>query len=495
MKRTNAFVIVFILVIILIRPAFAIAQEADNENVKVSAAGLAPASETFLLNNEESTAEIKLETSAPSETSENSETTKTTEVTEITEPSEPSEPSESSEESEEIDKVEESIEDSQQEEETEDNQKEDNKKNPEKKEEPKEKNNWLEKSSGRQLNALKSRLTNLQNIYNVNYRTFRIANAINTFEKADNHKKRNNAYLLDLTKQIPFTVYASSYIFPELIKLNVEKFNSYLFDVEKTITDEIKDTPEEIEKLMEDISKSVDNYLLVSDFYEKLAIKNQEKLDELIKINSKNNNLTPIGFYIKNTNKQIIEIVKKQIESMLGISDQLKLAVEYSKEQIVFMNRHNQSIPVKGKYIAEIRSSFKDFEKFLESYENKQEFNIHLFSTNCTNRFNDVEKLIGKEEIRESHIKKSIKTNNFVLPTKQVNNYNEKENLEKAFVLFELAEINKELSEQLLVFIDGESWQSRYEEPNDESDKDKADKEPTTLPKGQKPKLIDFEEE
>ncbi len=284
MKRTIIPVIVYILAIIFTRPAFAIDQEADNENVKVSVAGLAPASETFLLDKEESTAEVKLESS---ETSENSEISKTTEVTEITE---------SSDSSEKLDKVDESIEDIQKEKETEDNQEDDNKKIPEKKEEPKEKNNWLEKSSGKQLNALKSRLNNLQNIYNVNYRTFRTANAINSFEKADNHKKRNNAYLLDLTKQIPFTIYASSYIFPELIKLNIEKFNSYLLDVEKTITDEIKDTPEEIEKLIENISKSVDNYLLISDFYEKLALRNQAKLDELNKINTRNNNLTPNGF-------------------------------------------------------------------------------------------------------------------------------------------------------------------------------------------------------
>ncbi len=179
---------------------------------------------------------------------------------------------------------------------------------------------------------------------------------------------------------------------------------------------------------------------------------------------------------------------------MQGISDQLKLAVEYSKEQIVFMNRHNQSIPVKGKYIAEIRSSFKDFEKFIESYENKQDYNIYLLSTNCNNRFNDIEKLIGKEEIRESHIKKSIKTSNFVLPSKPVDNYNEKENLEKAFAIFELSEIDQELYEQLLVFVDGESWQSRYEEPKDDSNK-KEEESKSLIKSGKKPKLIDFEEE
>ncbi|MBP5467922.1 MAG: hypothetical protein J6Z11_01605 [Candidatus Riflebacteria bacterium] len=366
-------------------------------------------------------------------------------------------------------------------------------KSPKKDKEAKPEDTWLEKSTGRQLNGLKTSLEELQKVYNTNYRAFRIADAINSFEKNESDIKRNNSLLLDITKQQTFSIYASSYIFPELLKVNTEKMNLFLLSIEKTLTDEIKDTPEEVDKLIKQISESLNTYITINEAYRGLVSKAEENLDKLETINSKTNNLSKLGFYIKKTNKDIIKLIKNQIDSMLTLSEQLTLAIEYSKEQLNFINTHNQSIPVKGKYIAEIRSSFKDFEKFLESYETKQEYNFHLLSTANTQRFTELEKLIGKEEIREGFIKKHIKTSLYFPESKKISTFIAKEDLDKIFELLEITEIDKELYGKMLPYISGESWFCRYEE--EKSEKNKKESEEKAFDRSKMPKLIDFEEE
>ncbi len=363
-------------------------------------------------------------------------------------------------------------------------------KQPEQQEQP---NKWIEKSTGKQLNSLKRKLEELQKLYNINYKTFKIGDAINSFEKADTQQKRNNSLLLDVTKQQPFTIYATTYVFPELLKLNIEKNNAYLLNVEKTLTDEIKDTNEEIDELINKISDLLDSYNYISKVYKNLVLKEEKILTKLRNINSKTNNLTKFGYYIKNTNKNIIDIIQKQINSMNELIEQLDIALEYSKEQIKYIKTHNHSIPVKGKYIAEIRSSFKDFEKYLESYDNKQDYNYYLLSTNYSNRYDDVEKLIGKEEIREGRIKSHIKSSKFFNEAKSICIFNAKDELTSIFDLFEFSDVNTELYNQLIGFISDESWYSRYK---DETEADKATKDSDiTKDNKKKPKLIDFEED
>ena len=245
-------------------------------------------------------------------------------------------------------------------------------------EEKEQSGKWIEKSTGKQLNSLKSKIEELQKLYNINYRAFKIGDAINSFEKADSPKKRNNSLMLDITKQQPFTIYATTYVFPELLKLNIEKNNAYLLNVEKTLTDEIKDTNEEIDELINKISDLLDSYNSISKVYKNLVLKEENDITKLRNINSKTNNLTKFGYYIKNTNQNIITVIQKQIDSMNELVEQIDIALEYSKEQMKYIKTHNHSIPVKGKYIAEIRSSFKDLEKYIESYENKQEYNYYL---------------------------------------------------------------------------------------------------------------------
>ncbi len=353
-------------------------------------------------------------------------------------------------------------------------------------------NSWVETVSGKQLNNLKQNLENLQKIYNINYHASEIAKAINFVEKNDNYQKRNVDLLLDTTREAPFNIYASSYIFPELLKLNIQIFNEELLYSEKTITDEIADTPEELDKLINKISNNINNYKSIYSAYCNLVLKTKDSLNELKRTNTKTNNTTQTGYYIKRTNLSILETLEKQLDYLNEISEQLNYAIEYSKEQINFIITHNQTISIKGKYIAEIRSAFKDLEKFIEKYEYKQEYNYSLFSDKYSKRYDKIRKLIGNEEIRENRIYKQLKNQKY---KKSSYIFNANDDLKSIFELLDFYEANSELYENLLNYISNECWQSRYEEPKDDSkSENKNEKEEKTNIKKQKPKLIDFEE-
>ena len=357
------------------------------------------------------------------------------------------------------------------------------------------KNNWLEKSTGKQLNNLKTRLENLQDLYNTNYRAFRIGDAINSFEKTDSQKKRNNALMLDITKQQTFSIYASTYVFPELLKTNIERNNLILLNIEKELTDEIKDTTEEVDSQINKISNILKRYESIHKAYEDFTEKTARILKNLEKTNSRTNDLTKFGYYIKNTNNAIIDLINTELSYLSELVEQLKFSIEYSKEQIKYINTHNHSIAVKCKYIAEIRSSFKDYEKVIESYETKQEYNLHLLLTQYTKRHDKIKSLIGTEEIREGHIKKHIKNSKYFPESKKVALFNATEDLTKIFELFELSEIDSELYEQLLVYISDKDWYCRYKEEETDENKKETDKTDKTNKNKKKPKLIDFEED
>ena len=351
---------------------------------------------------------------------------------------------------------------------------------------------WIEKLSGRHLKELKGKMEELQKLYNTNYRAYRIGEAINSVDRAERQQKRNFTLIQDSTRQLPFSIYAITYIFPELLQIDIQRFNASLLETEKTITDEISETPEEIDKIIHQILNKVCNYDNVANIFSKLITKAEKKINDIKKINIRTYNLNNFGYYIKNTNLPIFDLVNEQLDSMREIIEQLSLAIEYSKKQIDFINKHNHGIARKGKYIAEIRSSFKDFEVFLENYEHKQSFNFHLLSKKYSDRFNEVEKLIGDEEIREGRIRKHIKLSKFIPTSKRLGVFNAKDELEKTFDLFELTKIDEQLYQILHPYISDESWNTRYEEPVDESENSKDSAKPKS---GKKPKLIDFEED
>ncbi len=358
------------------------------------------------------------------------------------------------------------------------------------KEEKKEKEDlWSEKISGKYLYTLKDNLEKLQNVYNINYKAYRIGNAINDFEKAENSQKRNNTLLQDLSRKNIFSVYASLYIFPELVKINIQHFINYLASEENNITDEISETPEELEKIINQVSEKIAIYKKVNKTLEKLVLDTENNISSLSKTNKRTNNLTKLGFYFKNTNESIFGIVDEQIGTMSEIADQLILSIEYAEKQIDFIKKHNLTISEMGKYLAEIRSIFKDFEKFIENYEYKHNYNFNILLTVYQKRLDRLTKLIGKEEIREGRIKQYIKTVNFTEISNTIRVFNAKDYLDKFFELFEMTEIDKKLYKQLFPYIDNSSsWQSRFKEDDSEKDENKQDKKI-------KPKLIDFEEE
>lgn len=344
---------------------------------------------------------------------------------------------------------------------------------------------WIEKLSGKRLNTLKSSLEELQNIYNKNYRTFCIGEAINNTEKAEPQQNRSNSLLLNISRQQPFSLYAASYIFPELLKTNIELFSKSLLETEKNLTDEIEETPEEVNKLITKISEDVQKYRKVEEAYKKLISQSEKVIKNLKRTNNRLNNLTSLGFYVKKKNGEILEIISKHIDSIGDIANQLEHAVDYSERQITFINQHNHGIAEKVKYITEIRSSFKDLELFFESLEAKEKFNFYLLDKIYSEYHDHLNQLIGNEEIRSGRINNYIRNRKFVPVHKSIDVFNAKDDLSSIFNLFNLRETDEKLYSVLLPYISDESWHCRYK---DETEKDKAEDKP-------KPKLIDFEED
>lgn len=322
-----------------------------------------------------------------------------------------------------------------------------------KSEEEKKKDLWLEKLTGKHLVSLKERLESLKQLYETNYEAFKIGEAINSVEKAENSQKRNFKLIQDLTKQYTFDIYASSYIFPELLKLNIQKFNTNSLGLEKTLTDEIAETQEEIDDYIKNLSQKVSDYKKLKQLYEKVVLKAQNSLDNLIKTNNKTNNLTKTGYFIKNTNQPILHVINEQVDSMSEIANQLDLAIEYSEKQLDFVNKHNLNISNIGKYIAEIRSSFKAIENHIESYEYRQNYNFYELSKLYETRYSEIEKMIGSEEVREGRIKAFIKAGKFSSFSQKIAKFDLIEEFNEAFELLGFSEVDTELYEQLLPYM------------------------------------------
>lgn len=354
---------------------------------------------------------------------------------------------------------------------------------------------WIENLSGTKLNSLKSCLEELQNTYNINYRAYCIGNAINNTDKAESQQKRNAETLLNINRQSPFSLNAAYYIFPEFLKLRIQSFSFNLLEIEKKLTDEISETPEEIDKLIDNLADEINKFTLINSNYKKLVSKIQNHLKFLRKINTKPHDITSFGAYLKKNNNEILDLADKQNENLAEIVEQLDLAIDYSEKQIKFIKQHNHSIALKVKYIAEIRSSFKDLENFLEKYKNKQKNNTNLLTNIYTEFHKTLKESIGNEEIRSGRINSLIRNSKFIPVSKTIETFSAKDDLDGIFSLLELTEVDQPLYTTILPYINGESWQSRYKEEEKKKDEAQEDDIKTKLKNKIVPKLIDFEED
>lgn len=366
-------------------------------------------------------------------------------------------------------------------------------KNP-KKQEPKEDNPWAEKVSGKQLNTLKAKLDSLQELYDINWRSYCIAEAINHVERADSPQKRNASLLGDLTRQQLFTAYAVTYVFPELLEIHLQNVSERLKKRAASLVDEIAETEEEANEIIGSYVEDVDHYRTINGAYIALVDKVQAVLDSIIKTNTNTANLTGFGYYLKNTNEELLKLISSQMDALREVTEQSSFTVDYCRQQAEFVAASKESISIKSKYFAEIRSSFKDLEIYLEKYKNQQEFNFHQLNRAINDRYNELIEKVGKDEIRVARIRKLVKETSFKPVNKSIQILSTQSDLEDIFEKFGFKEVDTKLFETLLAYVGEENWHCRYKEPVSDEEKEKK-KETGKDNSGEKPKLIDLEDE
>ncbi len=366
-------------------------------------------------------------------------------------------------------------------------------KNP-KKQEPKEDNPWAEKVSGKQLNTLKAKLDSLQELYDINWRSYCIAEAINHVERADSPQKRNASLLGDLTRQQLFTAYAVTYVFPELLEIHLQNVSEHLKKKAASLVDEIAETEEETKEIINSYVDDVNHYRTINGAYIALVDKVQTILDSIVKTNTNTANLTGFGYYLKNTNDELLKLVSSQLDALREVTEQSSFTVDYCRQQAEFVAASKESISIKSKYFAEIRSSFKDLEIYLEKYKNQQEFNFHQLNRAINDRYNELIEKVGKDEIRVARIRKLVKETSFKPVNKSIQILSTQSDLEDIFEKFGFKEVDTKLFETLLAYVGEENWHCRYKEPVSDEEKEKI-KETGKDNSGEKPKLIDLEDE
>lgn len=366
-------------------------------------------------------------------------------------------------------------------------------KNP-KKQEPKEDNPWAEKVSGKQLNTLKAKLDSLQELYDINWRSYCIAEAINHVERADSPQKRNASLLGDLTRQQLFTAYAVTYVFPELLEIHLQNVSEHLKKKAASLVDEIAETEEETKEIINSYVDDVNHYRTINGAYIALVDKVQTILDSIVKTNTNTANLTGFGYYLKNTNDELLKLVSSQLDALREVTEQSSFTVDYCRQQAEFVAASKESISIKSKYFAEIRSSFKDLEIYLEKYKNQQEFNFHQLNRAINDRYNELIEKVGKDEIRVARIRKLVKETSFKPVNKSIQILSTQSDLEDIFEKFGFKEVDTKLFETLLAYVGEENWHCRYKEPVSDEEKEKK-KETGKDNSGEKPKLIDLEDE
>lgn len=328
-------------------------------------------------------------------------------------------------------------------------------------EETKEKNPWAENVTGKELNTLRDKLEQLQELYNINLQSYSIAEAINSVEKSDSSKKRNNLALSNSAVQSPFSIYSSLYIFPELLEIYTKELLDKLQKRSELLVDEITDTPEEIQNIISAYAAGIAELKTIADAYKLVLEKAQRVIEFTIKKNADTSNLSSVGYYTKNSNLKVFNLLKEQVNDFSMVVEQFEMAQDYCQQQYDFMTSNPSSIAVKGKYIAEIKGSIKDALGLFRNYKYKQEFRFHSFKELYKTRYNDLVEKVGKEEIKGSRIRKYIKDFSFALTYKKQIAFDVQEDLDKVFELFGLKEADEELLKTLMPFVNSELWQSK----------------------------------
>ena len=325
---------------------------------------------------------------------------------------------------------------------------------------------WIEQTSKKQLNRLKTKLENLQKTYNENWVSFCVGECINRINSKNNQQKRNTTFLLDISRQQPFNIYALTCVFPELLRLYTENFAKYLLDQNNSLSDEIAESPEETEKIISQIAEKIACFQKINSAYGENALRAFEAVKALEKANDKIYNIENLGYFIKKTNAEILKLLSEQLESMKEINRQLGLAIEYSQKQLDYIN-YNSEKPtnIKCYYIAKVMGAFMSLEKFLENYDKKQELNSHYFDQSYRTRHKKLQSMIGKNEAVSKLIERQLKKVEFFAPSRKIASFSAEISLNQVFKLFAFEKVNDRLYKVILPYVSGESWQSRYKAP------------------------------
>ena len=330
----------------------------------------------------------------------------------------------------------------------------------------KEENSWAEKVTGKQLNTLKCQLEKLQELYNTGWRSYTLSEAINYVEKADIHKKRNNTMLNNLFLQQPLTVYASTFVFPEMFEHYLEFWLEEQQKRTASLVDEIVETYSEQQSILNTYALEIAKLRDSNEYYKTLVEKAQQKLDSMKKNNSVAN-LTSLGYYVKNTNIELLNHIDQQIEDLRYITEELDMAVEYCEQYCDFIRDEKISIATKSKYFAEIRGSIKDILNKFKSYKYKQEFRLHKMENLYNHRYEKFIERVGKEEIRSSRVGKQLRSITFSSVKEPLDRFDAHKDLECVFQHFGFKEADTDLFECLKPYVSGESWHPRYKEPKE----------------------------
>lgn len=341
---------------------------------------------------------------------------------------------------------------------------------------PPEPDPWLEKKSGKPLTTIKTKLEELQKLYNLCFKTIRTAESITDVDVNDRATKENVTLLCDITRQIPFTIYSSTEVFPELLRMHTHAVVTSMKKNIDSLRDEIQESPEEIDALIESFEEKINSFRDVNAVYLQITQDMLASIEQLAKANSVIFRITDIGHTVKKHNTEILELLKQRIDYIKYINEQLPLAIDFAQKQIDYLKETKpELLSIKSKYLSIAKSSIQDFEGIVEDYESKVMANGLDFTSKFKKLDKSVDRLIGKDGFRTPKILKTIKEYEYQPLSDEITPYSAKEELVKTFELFKMTEGNELLIDAIASYTSDASWQSRYEEPVPEKEKDEEE--------------------
>ena len=152
------------------------------------------------------------------------------------------------------------------------------------------------------------------------------------------------------------------------------------------------------------------------------------------------------------------------------------MAIDFAQKQIDYLKETKpELLSIKSKYLSIAKSSIQDFEGIVEDYESKVMANGLDFTSKFKKLDKSVDRLIGKDGFRTPKILKTIKEYEYQPLSDEITPYSAKEELVKTFELFKMTEGNELLIDAIASYTSDASWQSRYEEPVPEKEKDEEE--------------------